>query len=238
MSRVIYIFFLKKNKKRIIFSTMKIVKITVGKKIFGMTVNSYLIAHANTCIIVDPGDEGEKICNTVIKNHWTPKSIILTHGHFDHIKDAKFVAQQFNLPIFIHEFDKSFLTTPNLNLATVFGFSFEGIDSTDYLHDGDIFELGDLKIKVIHTPGHTPGSICLMCNDCLITGDTLFKRMISRTDLPGGDEDALMDSLDKLFSLKGDYKVYPGHEDITKLLEEKKYNEKFEEDGFDEDEFF
>lgn len=201
---------------------MKIVNIVVGKKTFGMTVNSYLIAHDNACIIIDPGDEGKRICNTVMKNHWKPKAVILTHGHIDHIKDARFVAQQFDIPIFIHEFDKNFLTIPNLNLASVFGFSFEGFEVADYLHDGDIFRLGDIKVKIIHTPGHTPGSICLMCNDCLITGDTLFKRMIGRIDLPGGDEDALNDSLNKLFSLDGDYKVYPGHEDETTLLKEKK----------------
>ena len=209
---------------------MKIVKIAVGEKTFGMTVNSYLIAYEKACIIVDPGDEEERICTTVIKNDWKPESIILTHGHFDHIKDVKFVAERFNVPIFIHEFDKDFLTQPTLNLASVFGSSFEGLEDVSFLQDGDIIKLGDLKIKVMHTPGHTPGSICLMCDDCLITGDTLFKRAYGRTDLPGGDDDALNDSLDKLFSLEGDYKIYPGHEEETTLFEEKKYYEKFEED--------
>jgi len=209
---------------------MKIKKIAVGKETFGMTVNSYLIVDKDACIIVDPGDEGDRICSTVMKNDWTPESIILTHGHFDHIKDVKFVAERFNVPIFIHEFDKDFLTTPNLNLASVFGASFEGLEDVHFLHDGDIMKLEDLKIKIMHTPGHTPGSLCLMCDDCLITGDTLFKRAYGRTDLPGGNEEALNDSLKKLFCLEDNYKIYPGHEDETTLFEEKKYYEKFEED--------
>ncbi len=190
--------------------------------------NCYVIGCDNTKqgVIVDPGGDFERIMRTAAKNGLDIKYIILTHGHFDHIGALKQVKEQTKAPVAIHREDAYMLQDPDKSLANPAGES-QGTDAADILlKDGDLLEVGDLTMEIIHTPGHTTGGICIKIGDeMLISGDTLFADSVGRTDLPGGDYDALIRSIKtKLMPLDEDMKVYPGHGGATTIGKEKKTN--------------
>lgn len=151
--------------------------------------------------------------------------ILLTHGHFDHILATKKVKDTFGGKVVIHQKDAGCLKSNEQSLATSFGIDlgFE-MDADILVSDGDILDFGNTKIKVIHTPGHTPGCVCYAIDDNLFTGDTLFKGSVGRTDFPNGSYPQIIESVKKLAKLDGDYKVYAGHEGSSTLDNERKYN--------------
>jgi glyoxylase-like metal-dependent hydrolase (beta-lactamase superfamily II) len=187
--------------------------------------NCYLFWDEDTklCAVVDPGDHGERIAQAIGDLGLEPVAVLLTHSHFDHILGIPGLRSVWpELPVYCHPADIDERKT-----VTLFGSTFPTVSSfgniTPYV-EGDKVEIGGIAVEVIHTPGHTPGSVTLKAEDVLFTGDTLFRSSIGRTDLEGGDFGTLMRSLKKLSALDGDWRVLPGHEGLSTLEDEKKYN--------------
>jgi hydroxyacylglutathione hydrolase len=187
-------------------------------------VSCYVVADPATkeACVIDPGADASKIMNFIRKNGLELKFVINTHGHGDHIAANKDLAA----PIYIHAADKDCLTDPKKNLsAGIFMVDIISPRASRILEDGDTIELGKLKLKVIHTPGHTKGSISLALDNMIFTGDTLFHGGVGRADLLGGDEDELLDSIKKkLLVFKDDTIIYPGHGGPSTIGEERKNN--------------
>ncbi|SHH14028.1 MBL fold metallo-hydrolase [Tepidibacter thalassicus] len=188
-------------------------------------VNCYILGDEQTkkCAVLDPGGSLDEIIDIVENNEFKVDYIILTHGHGDHIGAVKELKQKTNAKILAHEDEKFILNSSKNNLTHMMGGAFE-IEADEYLKDGQIVKIGNLELKIIHTPGHTPGCICIKVDDVLFTGDTLFAGSIGRTDLPGGDYDTILDSLDKLSNLDDNLKVLPGHGPASKISVEKSKN--------------
>ena len=173
---------------------------------------------SDTCVVIDPGYDPEKILSEAERMHKHIEAILLTHGHFDHVGAVEKLALQTGCPVYIHKADYE------LQIPMLFPLTGKALPQRVFLEDGQTVSLAGLEMKVLHTPGHTPGSVCFQIEDCLITGDTLFAGSIGRTDFPGGDYDTICASLARLKMLKGKYDIFPGHGDATTLDEEKRYN--------------
>lgn len=199
---------------------------TVGK----LFTNCYIAACQETkeAVIIDPGfdnsSEAEEIFNFLEEKMLKLKFIVNTHGHPDHTCGNRIVKEKFNIPILIHEKDKFMLGKLGKVLAKFFGFNSSSPPADLLLEDGDFVKVGTLKLKVMHTPGHSPGSISLLGEKEVFTGDTLFAGSIGRTDLPKGSEKEMRDSLEKLARLPEYFVVYPGHGPPTTIGEEKACN--------------
>lgn len=188
-----------------------------------LAVNCYLVADKGTgeACLIDPGGALSEIKNYITKNGFKLKFIINTHGHGDHIAGNGF----FDCPVYIHKLDKDFLTRDDLNLSSSFFCKVTSPEASRLLDDGDRIKLGDLVFEVLHTPGHTPGSISLKMGDVLFSGDTLFRGAVGRTDFDYGDEEALYRSIHKkLLVLPDETTVYPGHGDSSTIGRERKAN--------------
>jgi hydroxyacylglutathione hydrolase len=187
-------------------------------------VSCYVVADpaSKEACVIDPGADALKIMNYIRKNGFELKFVINTHGHGDHIAANK----DLGVPVYIHAADKDCLTDPKKNLsAGIFMVDIVSPKASRILEDGDTIELGKLKLKVIHTPGHTKGSISLAMDNMIFTGDTLFHGGVGRADLPGGDEDELLDSIrNKLLVFKDDTVIYPGHGGPSTIGEERRNN--------------
>lgn len=192
-----------------------------------LEVNCYVIAdeEIKEGIIVDPGDNVDEIFNFVVKNNLKIKYIINTHCHFDHCGGNKKMKELTKAELLIHEKEKPVLERMDTS-AQIWGFYVDKSPEPDrYLKDGEVLDVGNLKIQIIHTPGHSPGGICLKIDGKVITGDTLFAGGIGRTDFPGGDYDTLMKSIkEKLFTLPEDTEIYPGHGPSSTIRNEKYFN--------------
>ena len=188
-----------------------------------MQVNCYILgATDKQAIIIDPGDQYTKIKRRLDKLALTPKFIIITHAHYDHIGAVK----DFNLPVYIHTLDREALSDPAKNFSSFLGADLSVDSNIDILEDGQEVALSDIKLKVMHTPGHTRGGISLYIEGkCVFTGDTLFYQGVGRTDFPGASEDELMQSIkNKLFKLDDAIIVYPGHGPESAIGREKDHN--------------
>lgn len=191
--------------------------------------NCYLVwDEAGDALVVDPGGPASEVADCIMGNKLKLRWIILTHGHGDHIGGIDSIRGLSEYGVAVHEKDSAYLASADCNLSSYMGSSVELAAADRVLCDNDVLCVGQLEIKVIHTPGHTLGGISLLVSNgsgqILFSGDTLFARSIGRTDLPGGDEETLMASLKKLESLPDDLRVYPGHGPDTVLGEEKRYN--------------
>ena len=189
-----------------------------------MRTNCYFLTadDGKSAAIVDPGDDADKIIEKVKQKELCVKFILLTHGHFDHTMALEGVRDALNVPVFIHEFDNELLLDGKKSMLNVFSNkTVVHRPAEKLLSDGDEIALGDEKIKVLHTPGHTKGSCCFVCGDFLITGDTLFDGAAGRYDFYGGDFSALICSIERIRDLEGDFKIYPGHGNSSYLSTER-----------------
>ena len=175
--------------------------------------------------VIDPGDEADRILLTLAESNLTTKLIINTHGHFDHVGANKRLNEVTGAPILIHPLDTPLLSQL-ANSAARWGMTAENSPAPDReLQDGDEVTFGKITLKVLHTPGHTPGGISLYTDNEVFVGDTLFAGSIGRTDFPGGSFETLKDSIQqKLFKLSDELKVYPGHNQPTSIGVEKRTN--------------
>ncbi len=204
---------------------MKITKIELEP----FSTNCYVLIDDNTkkAAIIDPA-----ICSQELLNHIKSSDIseieyiLLTHGHFDHILGVAGLKEIYkNAKVAIHSLDADSLSNPKKSLAkSIVGDLQKPVDADIILNDNDKIKLGDLSIDVLHTPGHTPGSVCFLCKDVMFSGDTLFCKTVGRTDFEGGSMDDMLKSVNRLGNLKGDYNVFPGHSAKTTLDEERKHN--------------
>lgn len=203
---------------------MKIEKFVLGP----VQTNSYLLINEDTkeAVIVDPATCPDYVLSHVKSNGYIPKGIILTHGHFDHVMGVEGWVEAYDIPIYLHEDEKEVLANPNLNLSTMIG-KYYAYDKVQTLKDGDVLELAGFSFGVIHTPGHTKGGCCYYeeKEGVLMSGDTLFKASVGRSDFPTGSMATLVKSIkEKLFVLPDDIMVYPGHNSLTCIADEKIYN--------------
>jgi hydroxyacylglutathione hydrolase len=186
--------------------------------------NCYILGSEKTkeAAIIDPGAEFNKIDGKIKELEVTPKMIILTHAHGDHIGAVLEFIEKYHIPVYIHEDDAKALVDSNINLTKVL-FSKEVTINPDVkVKDGDKIILGDLEFEIIHTPGHTPGGISIKVENIMMTGDTLFNRSIGRTDFPGGSFDQIINSIrNKIFKYDDETIVYPGHNSPTTIESEK-----------------
>ena len=178
--------------------------------------NTHLVWEENspTCVVIDPGYEPDTILDEAKKLGKEITAVLLTHGHFDHVGGVRELAAETGCPVYLHEAELSM--PPQMTAGPLF--------YTNTYGEGDFVEAAGLSFKVLHTPGHTPGSICLLCENAMFSGDTLFWGSCGRTDLPGGSWATIRKSLLRLAELSGDYDVYPGHGDATTLSFERKMN--------------
>ena len=193
-----------------------------------VSTNCYFISNDQTkeAIIVDPADNAPLIQEKCEEMQISPVAILLTHGHFDHIMAALDVKKAFQIPIYAGADEKAILSDPSVNCSKMIG---KGIEFTadQWLKDGDILNLAGFSMEVIATPGHTAGSVCYYFaqESILISGDTLFKEGLGRTDLPTGDQSTIIKSIKRrLFSLPENTVVYPGHDSKTTIEHEKLNN--------------
>lgn len=192
--------------------------------------NNYLVVDevSKEAILIDCSDYVEEIIDYVKKNNLKVKYILLTHGHFDHVLGINRMNEVLGAKVYVHEGDKEQVVNTRA-VMTMFGLPTEGVENpkiTGTLSDAGELTLGNQLIKVIETPGHTPGGVCYLIGNCLFSGDTLFHGTIGRTDLPGGSFQQIKHSVkDVLFALDENIEVYPGHAEPSTIGYEKKFND-------------
>ena len=200
---------------------MKVSYFSVGT----LGTNCYIVSDNGRAAIIDPGGDAQRILNAVKCNNLTVDHILLTHAHFDHIMAVDELCEATGAPVYVGAGDAPMLYDANFNLsAMVYPEQMVERTADRLLFEGDVVRVGDTSLTVMETPGHTRGSICLVGENVLFTGDTLFDGSIGRTDLPGGDMSVLRRSLERLAALEGDYTVYAGHGEETTLSFQKKAN--------------
>ena len=186
-----------------------ITKLTLGL----YQTNTYILSNDSEALVIDPGYEADAILDALQGKQL--KAIVLTHGHFDHVGAVKELVAETGCDVYIHPAESAMppmMTAGQLYYTHTFG-------------EGDtISPIDGVELSVLHTPGHTPGSVCLLWKDQMFSGDTLFEGSCGRVDLPGGDPRVMMESLRRLASLQADYHVHPGHGGSTTLSAEKRYN--------------
>lgn len=192
---------------------MEILTITGGS----FRTNCYMVwqEDRNDCILIDPGFEADQILEQVRARGKTVAAVLITHGHFDHVGGVKEVAAETGCKVYIHPADQELPS--RLTLGSV-------VPCTHHYGEGDTLNLAGLTLQVFHTPGHTPGGVCLLCDDVMFSGDTLFAGTCGRTDLPGSDHHQMWNSLARLAALEKDYQVLPGHGHRSTLFVEKQTN--------------
>jgi len=206
---------------------MKIDRYILGE----FQTNCYVVRvdeSARDCLVVDAGLDARELVESLVRAELTPAAVVLTHGHADHIVGLEALRGQFpGLKVYIHKLDAAFLADPQANLSALAGVAFTTEPADVLLADGDRVEEAGIGLDVLHTPGHTPGGICLYAQEdkAVFAGDTLFADSVGRTDFPGGNMSQLIESIKtKLFVLPDETTVYPGHGMRTTIGREKRSN--------------
>lgn len=200
---------------------LKIIRLPLGS----YQTNCYIIFDKNNnAVIIDPGSEASVILDELKERNLKAEYILLTHAHPDHFGAVNEINKELNVDIYISEDDKLLLETRSKDLSRTLGIDTEEVIANKYLRNNDSIKFGDHAFKVISTPGHTEGSICLLLDNILFSGDTLFFRSIGRTDLLGGNYEDIIASLNKLMDLDDDIIVLPGHGQETTIGFEKQNN--------------
>ncbi len=205
---------------------MRIIQIKLEHEIFA---NCYMLIDeaTNDAAIIDPGWYGDIIKNTLAKENVNLKYVLLTHGHFDHVSGVYGLQKEEGAKVVIHSSDREHLLDPEKSLAKGnFPEPHQPVTADILVEDGDIIRLGGSEIKVMHTPGHTNGSVCYILEDdrVIFSGDTLFCMTAGRTDFWDGSDEKMIASLKRLIALEGDYNVYAGHNRETTLERERTRN--------------
>ncbi len=207
-------------------TTIRLLQLTVGP----VATNCYLVGLANQpeVVIIDPGDNFDKIDQTLQEQQLKPQAILLTHGHFDHLMATSALQTKYHLPCYLHSADLDL--AKNLTHANYFFPGYAKADSapqiTHQLNEPDVLKLAGLNFKVIATPGHTAGSVCfyLPAHQIIFTGDTLFAQgSLGRTDFPESLPELIVDSAKKILAFDAKIKIYPGHGEISSVEKEKNY---------------
>ncbi len=202
---------------------IRIVKLVVGP----LATNTYIVYDTREMegAIIDPGGDADKILDALKKIHANIKYIIATHAHFDHVLAVPILLDYFDANFIMHNEDLEILEySTYLCRSYVPDWSPPDVDDENFVDEGDEIVFGDISLKVIHTPGHTPGSISLYGGEYVFTGDTLFRNAIGRTDFPGGNWEQMVESIIRLMALPDETIVFPGHGRATSIGRERKEN--------------
>lgn len=191
--------------------------------------NSYIIDDGRgTALCIDAGGDPGDVLKYLKEQKLSLKAIVLTHCHMDHILGAAAMKRATGAKLYAPEADRLLLVDPEQNLSAEFGYDVIPVQPEVMVNDNDEFDVGGMHLTALHTPGHTRGSTCYIVDGCgkqlLVSGDTLFARSIGRTDLIGGDSEAMMSSLARLRNIEGDMPVLPGHGPETSLAKEHEWN--------------
>lgn len=189
-------------------------------------VNSFLIyaEDSNEAVIIDPAFNHRALSEFIQDKDLNPKAILLTHGHIDHIAEVLELKSEYKIDIYCHELENELLKDPKKSLADKFGYKELSFEADYLLKDNDIINFGPMTFHIIHTPGHTKGGICLLTENHMFTGDTLFAGSMGRTDLYGGNDEHMRASLYKLSKYDDDISIYPGHGPDSTMGKEKQSN--------------
>lgn len=190
-------------------------------------VNAYIVGCLRTGIagIVDPGDEGEFLVNRSRALGLQSDYILITHGHADHIRDNEYVKRETDAKIVIHPKDAPMLTNPIQNISAMMGMPWTSPPADLYFREGEPFRVGEIVFDVLHLPGHSPGSVCLVHDPIALVGDVLFCGSIGRTDFPEGSYEQLVGNIKKKLLPLGDHvRVFPGHGPDTTMGQERRTN--------------
>lgn len=184
------------------------------------------VAETKAAIVIDPGGDGDSLLTSIHEKGLTVVAIVATHAHFDHVIAAEQLRRATGAPFYMHPLDKPLLDWMQESARLFLGIELGAPPEVDRdASEGDKLDAGSVSLEIVHTPGHSPGSISLVSEQTVFAGDTLFQGSIGRTDLPGGDHAALVAAVrNKLFRLDDDVVVYPGHGPATTLGEERRFN--------------
>ncbi|MEO5356756.1 MAG: MBL fold metallo-hydrolase [Nitrospirae bacterium YQR-1] len=191
-----------------------------------LQVNCYILSDKDTgeTIVIDPGDEPDRIIDFITDKSLTLKKIVCTHTHFDHIGGIPEIKDALNPLLLMHTDDRTIYEAAR-DMALFWGHQMDPMPKPDqFLSESDTITVGSHQFEVLHTPGHTPGGICIYGEGIIVTGDTLFEGSVGRTDLPGGNALDLKKSFKRLMGLPPETRVFPGHGSETTISHERKYN--------------
>jgi len=188
--------------------------------------NCYIVSKNKEALIIDPGGEANRINHYLNQENIRPIAILLTHAHFDHIGAVDQLREKYHTPVYLHSAEKDWLMDPKLNSSSYFPLGEIIVKPADHFFEIGKMSLGEFNFDVLHTPGHSPGGVSFVFNELttVISGDCLFQGGIGRTDLVGGDQLTLIQSIKKLYQLPDKYSVLSGHGPETTIAYEKKYN--------------
>lgn len=186
-----------------------------------LQTNCYLLKKGETCLVIDPGDEGQKLIKIIDELNAKPQAILLTHAHFDHIGAVDPIREHYKIPVYVHEKEAKWFLDPSLNGSQFFMGNLVRLKPADHIFVEEKMQtVGDFTFQLFETPGHSPGSVSFYFEDkgIVLGGDALFYGSVGRTDLPGGNHDQLMRSIhEKLLTLPEQTMVLPGHGPATTI---------------------